>query len=211
MAKEVASIAALSDAGTQSDVASPPRTTEIEAMFSGKAVRWSDLGGKTQLLLDDSDTSDSDFEPTWDSIMSSRVLTMRLFKALSSGHFFEILVTIFAHLNPAPGDCFSWSEMVNEIGVDLFPYHPHYLLVIGGSVDPDSDRVALYLRRHWNTLRPRQVLITRQTMGRICMQLLHFWQLDDTGLTWVHRGSARYLAPPGQHWEKVEIQPTNTR
>lgn len=191
-------------------VSTVPITPEVQSMLTGYAMRWSDFGGGAQIVADVSESSDSDFQPNEDSITSNPILSSRWFKSLSSGRLFKLLTVVLPHLDPYPEDCFTWQSLVNGFAVDSFPYHRHCVLIKGGSVGPVSDRVSLFLNRKLDSLSPGQVLITKQVKGRMGMQVLHFWQIDQGGLNWIHRGTGRYRIVDSKSWEEIEIQPTHT-
>ena len=163
----------------------------IDAFFSGKAVRWADFVSGAQVVSEESESSDSDFEPNPDSILSSSAVSARWFHSLSSGRLFKLLIEVIPYLDPCPSDWFAWESTTTGINVDSFPYYPHLMYIRGGGVGPVSDRVSLYLWRKWKTRHLGEMVISLQVKGKKAMQVLHFWQLDSNGLTWIHRGTAR--------------------
>lgn len=174
-----------------------PSPPGLDSLFMGMSLRWSDFDGGIEVVGEGSDSSDSDFEPNHDSIMCKPKLSRSWFTSLSSSRLFKALTVIFPHLDVCPSDCFSWISYTHGLSIHTFPYHRHSLLIKGSSVGPNSDRIALYLSRGWQSSLPREVLITRQVKGRLMMQVFDFWQLDDSGSTWCHRGTARYIITDG--------------
>ena len=52
------------------------------------------------MVSDESDSSDLDFQPNEESIISNPVLTGRWFKSLSKGRVFKVLALVFPHMDP---------------------------------------------------------------------------------------------------------------
>ena len=198
-------------------VSSAPRAPSsngpiLDALMAGFATRWVDCIPGAQIVSGEGqgDSSDSDFEPNYDSIVPNSSLSSRWFRSLSSGRLMKLLAEILPVLEPCPEETFSWTSICDGVCADKFPYHPHFLLIRGGSFGPVSDQVSLFLDSKWESLPAMQVLLSRRVKGGLRMQVLDFWQLDRVEKRWIHRGTVRYLVTGNNRWEELELQLTHT-
>ena len=188
----------------------PSKGHIMDALMVGMATRWVDYIPGAQIVSDEGDSSDSDFEPNHDSLVPNSSLGPRWFRSLSFSRLMKLFAEILPLLDPCPDESFPWSSVCKGVSADKFPYHPHFMLISGGSFGPVSDQVSLYLNRNWESLPAMQVLVSRQVKGSLGMQVLHFWQLDHIARRWIHRGTGRYLITHEKGWEELEIQVTHS-
>ena len=190
----------------------PSKGPIFDALMAGMATRWVDFIPGAQVVSDEAggDSSDSDFEPNHDSIVPNSSLSSRWFRSLSASRLMKLLSEILPLLDPCPDELFPWTSVYDGVSADMFPYHPHFILIRGGSFGPVSDQVSLYLDRNWESLPAMQVLLSRRVKGCLCMQVLDFWQLDRKAKRWIHRGTGRYLVTGNNRWEELELQLTHT-
>ena len=71
------------------------RISTFQALLNSKATRWLDIVGSVQVVLDEGNSSDSDFKPNHESVLPNTILSARWFRSLSSGRLLKLLIEIF--------------------------------------------------------------------------------------------------------------------